>query len=79
MFVKLFKTIFSNIGFSIVYGPEVDTDYFNFEALNIPQHHPARDMQDTFYIDNNLLQLLHNDKQESLILFLLFSLVYEPT
>ena len=53
------KRVFSNIGFSIIYGPEVDTDYFNFEALNIPQHHPARDMQDTFYIDNNLLLRTH--------------------
>ena len=38
-------------GFSSIYGPEVDSDYYNFEALNIPKHHPARDMQDTFYLD----------------------------
>ena len=43
------KDIFSKIGFSNVYGSEIDTDYYNFEALNIPKHHPARDMQDTFY------------------------------
>ena len=47
------QDIFNRIGFSIVYGPEVDNDYYNFEALNIPKHHPARDMQDTFYVENN--------------------------
>ena len=51
------KNIFEKIGFSSVYGPEVDSDYYNFEALNIPKHHPARDMQDTFYTrDFNLLR-----------------------
>ncbi len=59
LIINKINKIFSNIGFSIIYGPEVDTDYFNFEALNIPQHHPARDMQDTFYIDNNLLLRTH--------------------
>ncbi len=44
------ETIFREIGFSVYGGPEIETDYFNFEALNIPKHHPARDMQDTFYI-----------------------------
>ena len=53
------KNIFSRIGFSSIYGPEVDSDYYNFEALNIPKHHPARDMQDTFYIDENLLLRTH--------------------
>ena len=53
------KSIFSRIGFSSIYGPEVDSDYYNFEALNIPKHHPARDMQDTFYIDKNLLLRTH--------------------
>ena len=49
--------IFEKIGFSSIYGPEVETDYYNFEALNIPKHHPARDMQDTFYTkDSNLLR-----------------------
>lgn len=45
------KEIFSSIGFHIAYGPEVDDDYHNFSALNIPEHHPSRDMQDTFFID----------------------------
>ena len=45
------KDIYTSIGFHIAYGPEVDDDYHNFTALNIPEHHPARDMQDTFFID----------------------------
>lgn len=47
--------IFSSFGFSVVEGPEVELDYYNFEALNIPKDHPARDMQDTFYIDDNVV------------------------
>jgi phenylalanyl-tRNA synthetase alpha chain len=47
--------IFTNLGFEIVEGPEVETDYYNFEALNVPKDHPARDMQDTFYISENLV------------------------
>ena len=53
------KNIFLKIGFSSVYGPEIDSDYYNFEALNIPKHHPARDMQDTFYINDNILLRTH--------------------
>ena len=53
------KNIFLKIGFSSVYGPELDTDYYNFEALNIPQHHPARDMQDTFYVNDEVLLRTH--------------------
>ncbi|MGB6717146.1 MAG: phenylalanine--tRNA ligase subunit alpha, partial [Candidatus Acidiferrales bacterium] len=44
--------IFASIGFSVVEGPEIETAYYNFEALNIPEHHPARDNMDTFYISN---------------------------
>ena len=47
--------IFRSMGFDVVDGPEVETDYYNFEALNVPQDHPARDMQDTFYLTENLL------------------------
>ncbi len=47
--------IFISLGFSIVDGPEIETDYYNFEALNIPKDHPARNTQDTFYIAENLL------------------------
>lgn len=49
------KRIFIGLGFEVVEGPEVETDYYNFEALNEPKHHPARDMQDTFYITEDLL------------------------
>lgn len=47
--------IFQSMGFDVVDGPEVETDYYNFEALNVPADHPARDMQDTFYLAENLL------------------------
>ena len=47
--------IFSGLGFEVVEGPEIETDYYNFQALNIPEDHPARDMQDTFYITNSIL------------------------
>jgi len=57
--LKEIKSIFIRIGFSIAYGPEIDTDFYNFEALNIPQHHPARDMQDTFYISDEVLLRTH--------------------
>ena len=53
------KNIFKSIGFSVAYGPEVDDDYHNFSALNIPEHHPARDMQDTFFVDNDLVLRTH--------------------
>ncbi|MBW6485031.1 MAG: phenylalanine--tRNA ligase subunit alpha [Syntrophobacterales bacterium] len=51
--------IFAGLGFSIVEGPEVELDYYNFEALNIPKDHPARDMQDTFYVDDNIVLRTH--------------------
>lgn len=47
--------IFQSMGFDVVDGPEVETDHYNFEALNVPADHPARDMQDTFYLAENLL------------------------
>ena len=49
------KKIFLNMGFTIEEGPEIETDYFNFEALNLPKDHPARDMQDSFYITEDIL------------------------
>ena len=49
------KDIFLGMGFDVVQGPEVELDYYNFEALNIPKNHPARDTQDTFYITDNIL------------------------
>ena len=62
--ILLIENIFQKIGFSIVYGPEIDTDFYNFEALNIPKHHPARDMQDTFYLnDGNVLRTHTSNSQ----------------
>lgn len=49
------KDLFISMGFSIAEGPEIETDYYNFEALNLPPNHPARDTQDTFYITENIL------------------------
>jgi phenylalanyl-tRNA synthetase alpha chain len=51
--------IFATFGFSVVEGPEIELDYYNFEALNIPKDHPARDMQDTFYIEDNIVLRTH--------------------
>ncbi|MBN1636451.1 MAG: phenylalanine--tRNA ligase subunit alpha [Deltaproteobacteria bacterium] len=53
------EDIFINLGFRIVAGPEIEDDYHNFEALNIPAHHPARDMQDTFYFSEDVLLRTH--------------------
>jgi phenylalanyl-tRNA synthetase alpha chain len=48
---KEIEDIFAGLGFDVVLGPEIESDFYNFEALNIPPDHPARDMQDTFYLD----------------------------
>ena len=53
------ERLFANAGFAIAEGPEVEDDYHNFEALNIPAHHPARAMHDTFYFDQHLLLRTH--------------------
>tara|TARA_S200000501_G_scaffold378011_1_gene438661 strand:+ start:21385 stop:22380 length:996 start_codon:yes stop_codon:yes gene_type:complete len=53
------KGIFKSIGFHVRYGPEVDDDYHNFTALNIPEHHPARDMQDTFFVSEDIVLRTH--------------------
>jgi phenylalanyl-tRNA synthetase alpha chain len=52
-------SILTGMGFSVQYGPDIDTDYYNFEALNFAADHPARDMQDTFYISPNVLLRTH--------------------
>ncbi len=51
--------IFVQMGFEVVEGPEIELDYYNFEALNIPRDHPARDMQDTFYISEDVVLRTH--------------------
>ena len=53
------KTIFKGLGFSIYEGPELESDYYNFEALNFPPDHPARDMQDTFFVSDDFLLRTH--------------------
>ncbi|OPX86679.1 MAG: Phenylalanine--tRNA ligase alpha subunit [Pelotomaculum sp. PtaB.Bin104] len=53
------QTFFLGLGFSIAEGPEIETDYYNFEALNLPKDHPARDMQDTFFISEETLLRTH--------------------
>ncbi len=57
--VRELEDIFLSLGFNIASGPEVEDDYHNFEALNIPEHHPARDMQDTFYFTSDVLLRTH--------------------
>ncbi|MFZ3576353.1 phenylalanine--tRNA ligase subunit alpha [Virgibacillus sp. DJP39] len=57
--VEEIEDLFVGLGFEIKEGPEVETDYFNFEALNLPKNHPARDMQDSFYLTNELLLRTH--------------------
>lgn len=49
------KEVFLGMGYEIAEGPEIELDYYNFEALNMPKHHPARDTQDTFYINENII------------------------
>ena len=52
-------SFFSSVGFEVVFGPEVESDYYNFESLNIPKNHPAKDMHDTFYLENGFLLRTH--------------------
>src|SRR5262245_3893399 len=56
--------VFVGLGFQVVEGPEVETDYYNFEALNIPKDHPARDMQDTFYVSDEILLRTHTSPMQ---------------
>ena len=57
--LRRIKRLFANVGFEVVEGPEIEDDYHNFEALNIPESHPARAMHDTFYFDEHLLLRTH--------------------
>ncbi len=57
--IKEFTLCLEKVGFSVVTGPEVETEYYNFEALNTPKDHPARDLQDTFYIKDSILLRSH--------------------
>ncbi len=53
--LKVIKEIFGSMGFSVVGGPEIEDDYHNFDALNLPPNHPARSSQDIFSVENGLL------------------------
>lgn len=57
--------IFTSFGFELCDGPEIELDYYNFQALNIPKDHPARDMQDTFYINENILLRTHTSPTQA--------------
>lgn len=57
--IERIESFFTNIGFKVEKGPEIEDDYHNFEALNIPSHHPARAMHDTFYINQNNVLRTH--------------------
>ncbi|HEY4562479.1 MAG TPA: phenylalanine--tRNA ligase subunit alpha [Thermoanaerobaculia bacterium] len=57
--IREMEEIFAELGYSVAEGPEVETDYLNFEALNFPKDHPARDTQDTFFLENGLLLRTH--------------------
>jgi phenylalanyl-tRNA synthetase alpha chain len=61
-------TIFENLGFSVAEGPDIELDYYNFEALNIPAHHPARDMHDTFYVSDSVLLRTHTSPMQARIM-----------
>ena len=58
------ETYFRHLGFDVVEGPEIEDDFHNFEALNIPPHHPARAMHDTFYFDDGLLLRTHTSNMQ---------------
>ena len=61
-------SIFEGLGFAVAEGPDVETDYYNFEALNIPKHHPARDMHDTFYVTDSILLRTHTSPMQARIM-----------
>ncbi|WP_067619818.1 phenylalanine--tRNA ligase subunit alpha [Alicyclobacillus acidiphilus] len=62
--IRDIEEVFLGMGFSIVDGPEVETDHYNFELLNLPKDHPARDMQDTFYLTEELLLRTHTSPMQ---------------
>ncbi len=57
-------SIFEALGFTVAEGPDIELDFYNFEALNIPAHHPARDMHDTFYVADNVLLRTHTSPMQ---------------
>jgi len=61
-------SIFAHMGFSIAEGPDIELDHYNFAALNIPEHHPARDMHDTFYIGDTVLLRTHTSPMQARVM-----------
>lgn len=59
------EELFIGLGYEVIDGPEVETDHYNFEMMNIPRNHPARDMQDTFYITHDLLMRTHTSPNQA--------------
>ena len=62
------KDIFMKMGYSVAEGPEIELDYFNFELMNLPKDHPARDMQDTFYVDDNVVLRTHTSPVQARVM-----------
>ena len=62
--VREFFDIFREMGFEVVMGPEVETEHYNFDALNVPKDHPARDMQDTFYLEDGRVLRTHTSPMQ---------------
>ncbi|MCX7843485.1 MAG: phenylalanine--tRNA ligase subunit alpha [Clostridia bacterium] len=62
------KEIFLGMGYQIAEGPEIELDYYNFEAMNIPKNHPSRDVQDTFYIDDNVVLRTHTSPVQARVM-----------
>ncbi|MDO4355686.1 MAG: phenylalanine--tRNA ligase subunit alpha [Clostridia bacterium] len=60
--------VFTGLGFEVVEGPEVEYDHYNFELLNLPKNHPARDAQDTFYVDDNIVLRTHTSPVQARIM-----------
>ena len=66
--LRRIQRLFRQIGFDVVEGPEIEDDFHNFEALNIPAHHPARAMHDTFYFDDHLLLRTHTSPVQARVM-----------
>lgn len=66
--VEEIEELFLGMGYQVAEGPEVELDYYNFELMNFPKGHPARDMQDTFYIDDNLLLRTHTSPVQARVM-----------
>ena len=62
---RLMEQSFLNMGFSIVEGPDIESDYYNFQCLNLPEDHPARDMQDSMYVTENILLRTHTSPMQA--------------